>query len=56
MKIHLVFYISLLEIVLERALSVLRIEIEPINLIAEYEVKKVLDYRKRNNIIKYLIK
>jgi len=56
MKIHLVFYILLLEIVLERALPASRIEIELVNLIAKYKVEKVLDYYKRNNTIKYLIK
>ena len=56
MKIYLIFYILLLEIILERALSALWIEIELINLIAKYEVEKVLDYYKRNNIIKYLIR
>jgi len=56
MKIYLVFYILLFEIALEGALLAPRTEIEPVNLIAEYEVERVLDYYKRNNIIKYLIK
>jgi len=56
MKIHLVFYISLLEIILKRALLVLRTEIELINLTAKYKVEKVLDYYKRNSTIKYLVR
>ena len=56
MKIHLVFYILLFEIILERALLAPRIEIELVNLIAKYKVKRVLDYYKQNNTIKYLIR
>ena len=56
MKIYLVFYISLLEIVPEGAPPAPRTEIEPVNPNTEYEVEKVLDYNKRNGTIKYLIK
>jgi len=56
MKIYLVFYILLFEIVLEGALLALQTEIELINLIIEYEVEKILDYYKWNNTMKYLIR
>jgi len=56
MKIHLVFYISLFEIAPEGAPPAPRTEIELVNLNAEYEVERVLDYSKRNSTIKYLIK
>jgi len=56
MKIYLVFYILFFKIILERASLALWTEIELINLIAEYKVEKVLDYYKRNDTIKYLIK
>jgi len=55
-KIYLVFYILLFEIILKGAPPAPRTEIELINLNAEYEVEKVLDYNKRNSTIKYLIK
>jgi len=56
MKIYLIFYILLLEIILKRALPAPRTEIELVNPNTEYKVEKVLDYNKRNSIIKYLIK
>ena len=56
MKIYPVFHILLLEIALEGAPLAPRIEIELVNLNAEYEVKKVLDYSKRNGTMKYLIR
>jgi len=55
-KIYLIFYILLLEIILKRALLIPWTEIKLINLNAEYEIKRILDYNKRNSIIKYLIK
>lgn len=44
MKIHLVFYVSLLEIVLLGALLAPVIEIDLVNLNAEYKVEELLDY------------
>ena len=43
-NIYPVFYISLLELVLLRALPTPIIEIQPINLNAEYEVEAILNY------------
>ena len=43
-NIYPVFYISLLELVLLGVLPTLIIEIQPINLNAEYEVEAILDY------------
>ena len=56
MKIYLIFYILLFEIVLEGAPPAPRTEIELVNLITEYKVERVLDYYKRNSTMKYLIK
>ena len=43
-NIHLIFYISLLELVLLGALLALVIDIELINLNTEYKVEAILDY------------
>jgi hypothetical protein len=45
MNIHLVFYISLLELVLLGVLLAPVTEIEPINPNTEYKIKKILDYK-----------
>jgi hypothetical protein len=45
MNIHLVFHISLLELVLLRALPVPVTEIEPVNPNAKYKVEEILDYK-----------
>jgi hypothetical protein len=55
-NIYLVFYISLLELVLLRALLVLITKIEPVNLNTEYKIEKILDHKKIKNYIKYLVK
>ena len=44
MNIHLIFYISLLELVLPGALPALIIVIEPIDLDAEYEIEAILNH------------
>ena len=44
MNIYPVFYISLLELALLGVLPALVIEIQSINLNAEYEVEAILDY------------
>jgi hypothetical protein len=44
-NIHLVFHISLLELVLLGVLLVLIIEIEPVNPNTEYKIKKILDHK-----------
>jgi hypothetical protein len=56
MNIHLVFYISLLELVLLGVLLVLVTEIELVNPNAEYKVKEILDRKQVRNYIKYLVK
>ena len=43
-NIYPVFYVSLLELVLLGVLLALIIEIQPVNLNAEYEVETILDY------------
>jgi hypothetical protein len=45
MNIYLVFYISLLELVLPGALPAPVIEIEPINPNAEYKIEEILDHK-----------
>jgi hypothetical protein len=45
MNIYLVFYISLLELVLLGVLLAPVIEIEPVNPTAEYEIEEILDYK-----------
>jgi hypothetical protein len=55
-NIYLVFYISLLELVLLGVLLVLVTEIEPVNPNIKYEVEEILDYKQVRNYIKYLVK
>jgi hypothetical protein len=45
MNIHPVFHISLLELVLLVVLPAPITEIEPVNLNAEYKIKKILDHK-----------
>jgi hypothetical protein len=45
MNIHLVFYISLLELVLLGALPALITEIELVNPNTEYKVEEILDHK-----------
>jgi hypothetical protein len=45
MNIHLVFHISLLELVLLEALLALVTEIEPVNPNIKYKIKEILDYK-----------
>jgi hypothetical protein len=56
MNIYLVFYISLLELVLLGALPAPVTEIELINPNAEYKIEEILDYKQVRNHIKYLVK
>jgi hypothetical protein len=56
MNIYLVFYISLLELILLGVLPALVTEIELVNLNIEYKVKKILDHKQVRNYIKYLVK
>jgi hypothetical protein len=56
MNIHLVFYISLLELILLGVLLAPVTEIEPVNPNTEYEIKEILDYKQVRNYIKYLVK
>jgi hypothetical protein len=56
MNIYLVFYISLLELVLPGVLLVLVTEIEPINPNIKYKIEEILDYKQIKNCIKYLVK
>jgi hypothetical protein len=55
-NIYLVFYISLLELVLLGVLLAPVIEIEPVNPNIEYKIKEILDYKQVKNYIKYLVK
>jgi hypothetical protein len=56
MNIYLVFYISLLELVLLGVLLVPITEIELINPNTEYKIKEILDHKQVRNYIKYLVK
>jgi hypothetical protein len=56
MNIYLVFYISLLELVLLGVLLVPITEIEPINPNTEYKIEEILDHKQVRNYIKYLVK
>jgi hypothetical protein len=56
MNIHLVFYISLLELVLPGVLPVPVTEIKPVNPNIEYKIEEILDYKQIRNYIKYLVK
>jgi hypothetical protein len=55
-NIHLVFYISLLELILLGVLPALITEIELVNPNAEYKIEEILDHKQVRNHIKYLIK
>jgi hypothetical protein len=56
MNIHLVFYISFLELVLLGVLLVPVTKIELVNPNAEYKIKEILDHKQVRNYIKYLVK
>jgi hypothetical protein len=56
MNIHLVFHISLLELVLLGAPLVPVTEIELVNPNTEYKIEEILDYKQVRNRIKYLVK
>jgi hypothetical protein len=56
MNIHLVFYISLLELVLLGVLLAPITEIELVNPNIEYKIEEILDYKRVRNYIKYLVK
>jgi hypothetical protein len=56
MNIHLVFHISFLELILPGVLLVPVTEIELVNPNIEYKIKKILDYKRVRNYIKYLVK
>jgi hypothetical protein len=56
MNIYLVFYISLLELVLLGVLLIIITEIEPVNPNTEYKVEEILDHKQVRNYIKYLVK
>jgi hypothetical protein len=56
MNIYLVFYISLLELVLLGVLLVPVTEIELVNPNVEYKVEEILDHKQVRNYIKYLVK
>jgi hypothetical protein len=56
MNIYLVFYISLLELVLLGVLLAPVTEIEPVNPNIEYKIKEILDYKQVKNYIMYLVK
>jgi hypothetical protein len=56
MNIYLVFYISLLELVLLGILLTPVTKIEPVNPNIEYEIEEILDYKQVRNHIKYLVK
>jgi hypothetical protein len=55
-NIYLVFYISLLELVLLGILLVPVTEIKPINLNIKYKIEEILDHKLVRNYIKYLVK
>jgi hypothetical protein len=56
MNIYLVFYISLLELILLGVLLALVTEIELVNPNTKYKVEEILDYKQIRNYIKYLVK
>jgi hypothetical protein len=56
MNIHLVFYISLLELVPPGVPNTLYTEIEPVNPNTEYEVEEILDQKYIRGNLHYLIK
>jgi hypothetical protein len=56
MRIYLIFYISLFELVLDRIPNALYTEVELINPNTIYEVEEILDYKYIRGIFYYLIK
>jgi hypothetical protein len=56
MNIYLVFYISLLELVLLGILLAPVTKIELVNPNTEYKIKEILDHKQIRNYIKYLVK
>src|SRR5271157_804697 len=56
LRIHLIFYIALLELALDLILLLDREEIQPINKETKYNVNKILNIRKTNSQAQYLIK
>jgi hypothetical protein len=56
MNIYLVFYISLLELVLPGVLPAPITKIEPVNPNTEYKIEEILDHKQVRNYIKYLVK
>jgi hypothetical protein len=56
MNIYLVFYISLLELVLLGVLLVPITKIELVNPNIEYKIEEILDHKQVRNYIKYLVK
>ena len=56
MKIYLIFYISLLESVLDKVLNILYIEVESLEPNIEYEVEEILDQKYIKGRLYYLIK
>jgi hypothetical protein len=55
-NIHLVFYISLLELIPLGVLLAPTTEIELVNPNTEYKIEEILDYKRVRNCIKYLVK
>jgi hypothetical protein len=55
-NIYLIFYISLFKYILLGVTLALIIEIQLVNLNAEYKVSKILNYKYISKRIKYLIK
>jgi hypothetical protein len=55
-RIYPIFYISLLELVLNRAPNILYTKAEPINPNTIYKVEKILNYKYIRGILYYLIK
>ena len=55
-NIHLIFYISLFELILSKMSNTLFIEIELINLNVIYNIEIILNCKYIRNKIKYLIK
>jgi len=55
-KIHLIFHISLIKVILLKALKALYTEINLINPNIEYKIKNIFNYKYIKNQIKYLIK
>src|SRR5271165_1072553 len=56
LQIHLIFYIALLELALDLILLLDKEEIQLINEETKYNINKILNIRKTNSQIQYLIK